>query len=228
MPPPPIGARALVVAMALAKLLFLFALVVTYRRDWVERQIGRHLRALRLALRALVPRRVDADEAWSSAEFGASDRPPPRGSVHAARVADRMLTDRGRDILCGARASSRTPDDLGAPSAARVAAKLESQWETRARRRRAPAFSADPKTLLDVVTERRRRSARAAERHEEVRARALAARARRHLRGEPPPRQRRGRRGAQDPETVAAVSETRDPSEVDFAGVGGMFVEVRA
>lgn len=213
--------------MALAKLLFLFALVVTYRRDWVERQIGRHLRALRLALRALVPRRVDADEAWSSAEFGASDRPPPRGSVHAARVADRMLTDRGRDILCGARASSRTPDDLGAPSAARVAAKLESQWETRARRRRAPAFSADPKTLLDVVTERRRRSARAAERHEEVRARALAARARRHLRGEPPPRQRRGRRGAQDPETVAAVSETRDPSEVDFAGVGGMFVEVR-
>ena len=118
--------------MALAKLLFLFALVVTYRRDWVERQIGRHLRALRLALRALVPRRADTDEAWSSAEFGASDRPPPRGSVHAARVADRMLTDRGRDILRGARASSRTPDDLGAPSAARVAAKLESQWETRA------------------------------------------------------------------------------------------------
>ena len=105
----PIGARALVVAMALAKLLFLFALVVTYRRDWVERQIGRHLRALRLALRALVPRRADTDEAWSSAEFGASDRPPPRGSVHAARVADRMLTDRGRDILRGARASSRTP-----------------------------------------------------------------------------------------------------------------------
>lgn len=223
----PIGARALVVAMALAKLLFLFALVVTYRRDWVERQIARHLRALRLALRALVPRRADADEAWSE-EFGSRDHPPPRGSVHAARVADRMLTDGGRDILRGARASSRTPDHLGAPSAARVAAKLESQWETRARRRRAPAFSADPKTLLDVVTERRRRSARAAERHEEVRARALAARARRHPRAEPPPRRRRGGRGAEDPETVAAVSETRDASEVDFAGVGGMFVEVRA
>ena len=206
--------------MALAKLLFLFALVVTYRRDWVERQIGRHLRALRLALRALVPRRVDADEAWSSAEFGASDRPPPRGSVHAARVADRMLTDRGRDILCGARASSRTPDDLGAPSAARVAAKLESQWETRRAKTTRPRLLRGPQDpprrchRAPPKVRPRRRAPRGGSRTSSRRPRATPP-----PRRTPTPPETRQTRRAGSRNRRRRVRDER-PSEVDCRGPG--------
>ena len=36
--------------MALFKLLFLFTLVVVYRREWLEKQLARHLRSLKLFL----------------------------------------------------------------------------------------------------------------------------------------------------------------------------------
>ena len=125
--------------MALVKLLFLFAIVVAYRGDWVERQLRRHAHSLGLLLGApgwwpLGPGAKTASSRFPSLFEPPEDEPPEE--THAER------------ILRGARERAARRDARVSPSSAsssasseRASARLEAQWDMRQRRHRGGSLS---------------------------------------------------------------------------------------
>jgi hypothetical protein len=219
--------------MALVKLLFLFAIVVAYRGDWVERQLRRHAHSLGLLLGApgwwpLGPGAKTASSRFPSRFEPPEDEPPEE--THAER------------ILRGARERAARRDARVSPSSAsssasseRASARLEAQWDMRQRRHRGGDATPRDKTLLELVTERRERARAAAERHAEVRARVAAARGAKARRGDGGDEDDRDRRrGARKRSSVAAaaagpgvVSELRHPRDIQSVDPDGTFVNLR-
>ena len=117
----------------------------------------------------------EAESGWGKPGGTTSDA--AWGTVHKARVTDKMLSMRGGGgggDLGGGGAGMGLGAGAGAGVAgvgakAKTAAMLEQQWDKRLRRKGAGRKERE-KTLLELVTERRERSARAAERHRAVRA----------------------------------------------------------
>lgn len=163
--------------MTVIKLAFLFTLVVVFRRDWLERQLARHLARIRRLLASrwwpgvtsLPPAGDPEGRGADSWQWQAAT-----GSVHAARITDRMLAEQGRpSAAVGWAGAPRDGAGSSRDGGRRSARALEAHWE---KRRRAGQGARDAggkaeieKTLLELVTERRRRGARATERHAAVR-----------------------------------------------------------
>jgi hypothetical protein len=117
------------IQMALFKLLFLFSLVVVYRREWLEKQLARHVRSLKRVLGPWWPLRDGVlsgatpasvvDLTWANqvggingggggGGGGTDGAGGVMGTVHNARVTDKMLHEQGQTNKTRAAAAAAT------------------------------------------------------------------------------------------------------------------------
>jgi hypothetical protein len=170
------------------KVLFLLALVVVFKRDWLQRQLARPLGTARVLLRRVWPDwRAPATERGYGDPYGGGG-----GGFGSSREEQSPQGPRGggggggRRGLSGGAAPAASPyntrggaaaaEYAAAEAAARhaapgkLAADVEKQWEQRTRRkglgRKEPVRE---RSMLELMTERRERAARALQRHQGVR-----------------------------------------------------------
>ena len=152
-------------AMALAKLAFMFLIVVWYRGDWVDVQLRRHARRFR---QALVRLGLGSDAMHRSVQLEWTEEDGTQ------TPAQRKLLKERRDILNSARVSMGK-ENTTTGAAKRMAEKLDASWRNRSIRRNNSdvdsTSNVSSKTLEELVLERRHRAADARTRHQEVRTR---------------------------------------------------------